>query len=116
MRRDPSYLVDILLAARSAVKFADGLTRQQFEQDALHRYAIMKVVEIVGEAASRLSTEAKDELPEIEWNKVIGMRRRLVHDYFAINYERVLEVVQHDLPKLILKLEAILPPEPDQSN
>ena len=113
MRHDPSYLVDILLAARSAVKFADGLTQQQFEQDALHRYAIMKVVEIVGEAASRLTAKTKEELPGIEWGKIIGMRHRLVHDYFAVDYDILWEVVQNDLPKLISQLEAIVPPESD---
>ena len=116
MRRDPSYLADMLLAARNAVEFADGLTRQQFEQDALRQSAVMKAVEIVGKAASRLTAETKEAHPEIEWSEIIGMCNRLVHGYFAINYERVLEVVPHDLPKLILKLEAILPPEPDQSN
>lgn len=116
MRHDPSYLADMLLAARNAVNFAEGLTRQQFEQDALRQNAVAKAVEIVGEAASRLSAETKEKLPEIEWGQIIGMRNRLVHGYFAINYGRVWEVVHDDLPKLISQLEAIVPPEPGQSN
>lgn len=113
MRHDPSYLVDMLLAARNAVEFSRGLTRQQFEQDALRQNAIVKAVEIIGEAASRLSAETKEELPEIDWDRVVGMRHRLVHDYFAIDYDIVWDVVQNHLPKLISQLESTVPPEPD---
>ena len=113
MRHDPSYLVDMLLAARNAVEFSRGLTRQQFEQDALHQNAIVKAVEIIGEAASRLSAETKEELPEIDWSKIVGMRHRLVHDYFAVDYDIVWDVVQNHLPKLISQLESVMPPEPD---
>ena len=79
----------------------------------LRQNAVMKAVEIVGEAASRLTAETKEAHPEIEWNEIIGMRHRLVHGYFAINYGRVWEVVHNDLPKLISQLEAIVPPESD---
>lgn len=103
----------MLLAARNAVEFSRGLTRQQFEQDPLLQNAVVKAVEIVGEAASRLSAETKEELPEIDWDKVVGMRHRLVHDYFAIDYDIVWDVVQNHLPKLISQLESTVPPEPD---
>lgn len=116
MRHDSSYLVDMLLAARNAVKFASGLTQQQFEQDDLRQNAVTKAIENIGEAASRLSPETKEKHPEIEWGKIVGMRHRLVHGYFAINYVRVWKVVQNDLPKLISQLESIVPPEPNQSN
>ena len=74
----------------------------------------MKAVEIIGEAASRLSAETKEELPEITWGKVIGMRHRLVHGYFAVDYDIVWDVVQNHLPKLISQLESVVPPESDQ--
>ncbi|MCY4610953.1 MAG: DUF86 domain-containing protein [Gammaproteobacteria bacterium] len=106
----------MLLAARNAVNFCEGLTRQQFEQDVLHQNAIVKAVEIVGEAASRLSAETRERLPEIAWDKVIGMRHRLVHDYFAVDYDIVWDVVQNDMPQLISQLETIVPPEPGQPN
>lgn len=113
MRHDPSYLADMLLAARNAVEFSRGLTQQKLEQDALHQNAVMKAVEIIGEAASRLSIETKKEFPEIEWDKIIGMRHRLVHGYFAVDYDVLWDVVHNDLPKLIPQLEAIVPPESD---
>lgn len=103
----------MLLAARDAVEFSKGLTQQQFEQDALRKNAVMKAVEIIGEAASRLSAETRKEFPEIEWDKIIGMRHRLVHGYFTVDYDALWDVVRNDLPKLIPQLEAIVPPESD---
>ena len=114
MRRDPSYLLDMLHAARDAVAFAAELTFQQFEQSPLHRNAILKSVEIIGEAASRLNDDTKDAHPEIEWHKIIGMRHHLVHGYFNVNNARVWQVLQKDLPVLIVQLEAIVPPETEQ--
>ena len=114
MRRDPSYLLDMMHAARDATKFASDLTFQQFEQSPLHRNAILKSLEIIGEAASRLGAETKDAHPEIEWHKIIGMRHHLVHGYFNVNNVRVWQVVKDDLPALISQLESIVPPKTEQ--
>ena len=75
------------------------------------RLAILKAVEVVGEAASQVSPEGKEAHPEIPWAKIIGMRNRLVHGYFNVNLERVWETVQQDLPDLIALLEPLVPPE-----
>lgn len=72
MRRDPSYLLDMLSSARDAVEFAAELTFHEFEQSLLHRNAILKSIEIIGEAASRLSDETKETHPEIEWRKMLA--------------------------------------------
>ena len=106
----------MLLAARNAVKFASGLTQQQFEQDDLRQNAVTKTVENIGEAASRLSIDTKEELPEITWDKIIRVRRRFLHGYFEVDCDTVWNIVQNDLPKLISQLESIVPPEPDQSD
>ena len=73
--------------------------------------AILKAVEIVGEAASRVSADTKEAHPEIPWPKIIGLRNRLVHAYFEVNLERVWETVQRDIPYLITQLEPLTPPE-----
>ena len=70
MRQDDCYLLDMLVAARKAVLFAQGLTYEQFAQSDLHQNAIFKVLEIVGEAASRLSDNARSAHPEIPWSDV----------------------------------------------
>ena len=111
MRHDGAYLLDMLLAAREARKFADALTFTAFEQNRMAQLAILKAVEIVGEAASRVSAAGKKAYPEIPWTEIVGMRNRLVHGYFNINLQRVWETVEEDIPRLISQLEALVPPE-----
>ena len=111
MRHDDAYLLDMLLAVREARKFADALTFTAFEQNRMAQLAILKAVEIVGEAASRVSAMGKKAYPEIPWTEIVGMRNRLVHGYFNINLQRVWETVVEDIPRLISQLEALVPPE-----
>ena len=112
MRRDDTaYLLDMLLAARDAVDFADGVTFAQFEQSRLHQNAILKAIEIVGEAAARIDNETRQAHSEIPWSEIIGMRNRLVHAYFEVDLTRVWETVQDDLPRLIKLIEPLVPPE-----
>ena len=75
--------------------------------------AILKAVEIIGEAASRISEETKAKHPGIPWTEIIGMRNRLVHGYFAIRLDRVWQTVQDDLPPLIAQLEPLVLLEPE---
>ena len=111
MERDGAYLLDMLLAARDAVEFADGITYSQFENSRLHQSAILKAVETVGEAASRVSSGMRESQPDIPWREIVGMRNRLVHAYFDVDIGLVWRTVQNDLPALIAQLERIVPPE-----
>ena len=113
MRRDDAYLLDMLLAARDAVEFARGLTYAKFECSRLHQNAIVKSVEVIGEAVSRLSLEIKDAHSEIAWREIVGMRNRLVHVYFDIDVGLVWDTVQNDLPVLIAQIEPLVPEETD---
>lgn len=112
-RDDSTYLVDMLVQARYAREFVSGLTFSQFRQSPLHRLAVLKAVEIIGEAATRMSLETKQAHPEIPWPKMIGMRNRIVHAYFAVELETLWRVVQDDLPVLIGQLEPLVQPETD---
>jgi uncharacterized protein with HEPN domain len=71
----------------------------------------MKALETIGEAAGKISEPARAAHPEIPWREMMGMRHRLVHDYFEINLDKVWETVREDLPPLIQKLEPLVPPE-----
>ena len=113
MRRDDAYLLDMLLAARDAVEFARGLTYAEFKCSRLHQNAIVKSVEVIGEAVSRLSLELKDAHSEIAWREIVGMRNRLVHVYFDIDVGLVWDTVQNDLPVLIAQIEPLVPEETD---
>ncbi len=113
MRHDEAWLLYMLLAAREAVKLAAPLTFPEFKDDRLHQLAILKSVEIIGEAASQISAETKTGHPDVPWARIVGMRNRLVHGYFSIQLDRVWQTVQQDLPPLIVQLEALVPQEPD---
>lgn len=111
MRHESAYLLDILLAAREAVSFLAESTWPEFLEDRKCQLAVTKSLEIIGEAAGRISTETRDAHPEIPWRAIIGMRNRLTHDYFEINFRRVWDVVHEDLPALITAIEPLVPPE-----
>ncbi len=111
MRRDDILLLDMLLAARDAVEFADGLTFETFERNRMAQRAVVKSVEIVGEAASRIGSETKAAHPGVPWAAIVGLRNRLVHEYSNVNLRRVWEVVRRDIPRLIPQLESLVPPE-----
>jgi uncharacterized protein with HEPN domain len=111
MRRDDAYLLDILIAARRAIEFVDGLTWEEFVASDLHQSAVVRTLEIIGEAASRVSQDMRDAYPELPWPQMIGMRHRLIHEYFRVDLATVWDTVQNDLPPLIDQLEPLIPPE-----
>jgi len=82
MRRDETYLLDILIAARDAMSFVSDVTQAQFYASRLHQNAVVKALEIIGDAAARISDETRQAHPEIPWADITGMRNRLVHGYF----------------------------------
>lgn len=111
MWRDDAYLLDILLAARQALEFTAGLEWEEFQADTMCQHATMRTLEIVGEAARKISDEIKAAHPEIPWNDMIGLRNRLIHEYFRIDVEKVWDTVQNDIPALIAAIEPLVPPD-----
>ncbi|MCL5885187.1 MAG: DUF86 domain-containing protein [Deltaproteobacteria bacterium] len=109
MRRDDEVrLRHMLDAAREAISFTQGRTRSNIESDRLLALALTKSIEIIGEAASRLSAECREAYPQVPWVDIIGMRNRLIHAYFDIDSDRVWDTVADDLPQLVAFLEGIL--------
>jgi len=111
MRPDDIFVLDMLLAAREAVEFVQESSPQAFEQDRMRQLAVIKSIEVIGEAASKISGDFRDAHPELPWPDIVGMRHRLVHGYFEINPSRVWQTVREDLPKLVEALENLVPPE-----
>ena len=95
-------------AAKTARLFAEGKSRQAFDEDLQLQFAIARAVEIVCEAACHITDEFQAANPKVEWKKIIGMRQWLAHAYFRIDLNILWKTVQEDLPPLILRLEAIL--------
>lgn len=111
MRRDDAYLLDILIAARKALKFVEGIDRNEFEENELIQNAVMRPLEFIGEASAKISKEFRKAHPEIPWREMVGIRNRLVHEYFRINFGVVWDTIHKDLPKLIEIIEPLVPKE-----
>ena len=107
-KSDAIRLRHMLDAVEEAMGFAQGRTRQDLEHDRMLVLALMKDIEIIGEAAYQVTQETRQSLPEIPWEDIIGMRHRLVHAYFDINLDILWATVQEDLPALLTILRKVL--------
>lgn len=107
-KNDAIRLRHMLDAAREALSFAAGKTRSDLDADRMLVLSLVKSIEIIGEAASKVSPECRSELPAISWTDVIAMRNRLIHAYFDINLDIVWQTVKEELPPLIIELEKVL--------
>ena len=87
--------------AREAVALAHGKTRAELDSDRLLVLGLTRLVEIVGEAAARVSDSQREQLPNIPWADIVGMRNRLIHGYDAVDEDILWTVVTRDLPPLV---------------
>jgi uncharacterized protein with HEPN domain len=101
-KRDPKLLIeDILDSAHKILDYTNSLTLDDFISDSKTVDAVARNFEIIGEAASRLPETYRAKYPNIEWRRIIGLRNRIVHVYFGIDYEVVWKIKTEYLPKLI---------------
>jgi len=105
---DEVRLGHMLDHASEAVEMCRGLERVDLDRDRKLNLALVRLVEIVGEAANRVSREGQAIRPGIPWPHVIGMRNRLVHGYDEVDFDILWDTVQIDLPPLITELKRIL--------
>jgi len=113
MRLDPNdaaYLWDMREAAREAMDFIQGVAYQQFVTDRRLRLAVERALEIIGEAARRVSNAFQQAHPELPWRQIIGQRNVLAHNYGDIDPGMVWAVVTQRLPELVRQLDALIPP------
>jgi uncharacterized protein with HEPN domain len=113
MDRDLALLLDMSLAATDAMSFAVGLDEAAFLKSRLHQNAIIRSLEVIGEAATKVSSAFRDAHPQIPWREITGMRHRLIHGYGEVRLEVVWAVVRDDLPALITALHPLIPPDTD---
>jgi uncharacterized protein with HEPN domain len=105
---DATRLHHILEAARKALRFTKGLSRPDLDSDEKLTLALTKLLEIVGEAASQMSAEAKDRFSSLPWKKMIGMRNILIHSYQNMNLDILWQTIQDDLPPLVTEPQRII--------
>ncbi|MCX5977666.1 MAG: DUF86 domain-containing protein [Coprothermobacterota bacterium] len=111
MDRDWAYLLDILQAAKLAVSYLENVGEERFLRDTQRQDSVIRRIEIIGEAARRISPKMREACPDIPWDAMIGMRNLMIHDYDDVDLQVVWRTVQHDLPSLIVRLEPLLPAE-----
>ena len=107
-KEDDVRLRHMLDAAREALGFVQGRNRVDLNSDRQLVLALVKAIEIIGEAAFRTSENTRAQFPEIRWEDIVGMRHRLVHAYFDINLDVLWKTVQDHLAPLIARLEQVL--------
>lgn len=102
------YLQDMRDNAERAIEFSKGMSFEAFARDDKTVYAVIRAVEIIGEAATNISKNIRSKYTDIPWREVRGMRNKLVHQYFGINMEVVWQTIQEDLPMIIRAVDDIL--------
>ena len=101
MKRDISiYLKDVLENIKRAENFVKSMEYDEFVKDEKTHYAVVRCIEIIGEAVKHIPDPVRQKYPQIPWKDIAGMRDKVIHSYFGVNLERVWLVVKDDIPTI----------------
>jgi uncharacterized protein with HEPN domain len=101
------YLDDIRDAATIAVEFVGSMSEKEFQADQKTIFAVIRALEIIGEATKRIPNDVRQQYPKISWREMAGIRDKLIHDYLRVNVNVVWKTVREDLPVLLTQLSQI---------
>ena len=108
-RRDPDLLLeDILECSNNILGYTADISYDAFLANRMLVDAVVRNIEIIGEAAGRLPQEYKDKSTSVDWHKIRGLRNRIIHDYFEINYDIIWTVIQSYIPELASEINILL--------
>ena len=102
------YVRDMLESAEKALEFVRGMRYDEFASDEKTQFAVVRALEIIGEAAKKVPEDFRETYSEIPWREIAGTRDKLIHDYIGVNLSVVWRTLQEDLPPLIGQLESLL--------
>lgn len=107
-RSDVDHLEDILEAVEKARRFTEGMTYEAFAEDEKTTFAVIRALEIIGEATKRISDALRQRYPSVPWRSMAGMRDKLIHDYVNVDLRIVWKTVQEEVPEVHRDVQRIL--------
>lgn len=102
------YLEDIERAIEAIGDFVDGISYEDFEKDLKTQYAVLKAIEIIGEATRKIPDDFRKKHSEVPWKEVVGMRDKLVHDYMGVDLQTVWDTATKNIPPLKNKIQELI--------
>ncbi|WP_059000640.1 HepT-like ribonuclease domain-containing protein [Leptolyngbya sp. NIES-2104] len=112
--RDIASVWDMAQAIRHIQSFTENLTPEEYFSSVLFISAVERQFEILGEATRRLSNEFRQAHPQINWQQIVGLRSIVIHRYDEVDQERLWAIIHVELPPLLIQLEQLIPPVPDE--
>ena len=106
-KKEDIFIRHILENIEKIEEFSKGLSKKDLENDELRKYAIVRAIEVIGEAVKNLSQEFKEKHKDIPWKDIIGTRDIMIHRYFGVDSEVVWDIIENNLPDLKKKLKSV---------
>ena len=107
-RNESLYLGDIQESCEKILRFTKGMTYKEFVNDDLHFDAVLRNLEVIGEAVKNISEETRITYPNVKWRKIAGFRDIVAHEYFGVNEETVWDIVKNQVPDLLEIVKTML--------
>ena len=102
------YLQDVVVAADRVVSYVEGITRSKFQADQMRIDAVVRNLQIIGEAVKKIPDSIREGYPTVAWQEIAGLRNRVTHVYFEVDINIIWDVVQFELPMLKIQIQQIL--------